>query len=129
MFFFFFFFFSSRRRHTRYWRDWSSDVCSSDLPPTSLRIAGEKVEQLARVHAKVRTSSEEAQIGIYPGGRCIVVAGGQMHVAPDAVVLPPDHKRCLAVGLETYDAIDHVDTGMLEGARPDDIVLFVIARL
>src|SRR5215203_6290183 len=28
----FVFFFSSRRRHTRYWRDWSSDVCSSDLP-------------------------------------------------------------------------------------------------
>src|SRR3712207_7715486 len=25
------FFFSSRRRHTRYWRDWSSNVCSSDL--------------------------------------------------------------------------------------------------
>src|SRR3712207_7345597 len=24
-------FVSSRRRHTRYWRDWSSDVCSSDL--------------------------------------------------------------------------------------------------
>src|SRR5699024_11809118 len=28
---FFFFFFSSRRRHTRSKRDWSSDVCSSDL--------------------------------------------------------------------------------------------------
>src|SRR5438105_6657729 len=26
-----FFFFSSRRRHTRSTRDWSSDVCSSDL--------------------------------------------------------------------------------------------------
>src|SRR6266498_5603353 len=26
------FFFSSRRRHTRCGRDWSSDVCSSDLP-------------------------------------------------------------------------------------------------
>src|SRR5690554_7208140 len=26
-----FFFFSSRRRHTRCGRDWSSDVCSSDL--------------------------------------------------------------------------------------------------
>src|SRR3712207_9157169 len=22
---------ASKRRHTRYWRDWSSDVCSSDL--------------------------------------------------------------------------------------------------
>src|SRR5438105_12268968 len=35
LFFFFcyflFFFFSSRRRHTRSTRDWSSDVCSSDL--------------------------------------------------------------------------------------------------
>src|SRR5699024_12218806 len=29
--FVFFFFFSSRRRHTRSKRDWSSDVCSSDL--------------------------------------------------------------------------------------------------
>src|SRR5690606_40429933 len=31
----FLFFFSSRRRHTRFSRDWSSDVCSSDLirPP------------------------------------------------------------------------------------------------
>src|SRR5699024_12203937 len=29
-----FFFFSSRRRHTRSKRDWSSDVCSSDLCPS-----------------------------------------------------------------------------------------------
>src|SRR5690625_64798 len=27
-----YFFFSSRRRHTSWPRDWSSDVCSSDLP-------------------------------------------------------------------------------------------------
>src|SRR3712207_8165441 len=31
MSFFLFFFFSSRRLHTRYWRDWSSDLFSSDL--------------------------------------------------------------------------------------------------
>src|SRR6266702_7378601 len=37
---FFFFFFSSRRRHTRWPRDWSSDVCSSDL--------GELVERIGR---------------------------------------------------------------------------------
>src|SRR5207249_8761800 len=30
---FLYFFFSSRRRHTRSKRDWSSDVCSSDLTP------------------------------------------------------------------------------------------------
>src|SRR3712207_8391946 len=33
------FFFSSRRRHTRYWRDWSSDVCSSDLAETVAAVA------------------------------------------------------------------------------------------
>src|SRR2546421_8017697 len=32
----FFFFFSSRRRHTRSDRDWSSDVCSSDLSTSTL---------------------------------------------------------------------------------------------
>src|SRR5699024_11813111 len=31
----FLFFFSSRRRHTRSKRDWSSDVCSSDLSASS----------------------------------------------------------------------------------------------
>src|SRR3712207_8753738 len=35
----FLFFFSSRRRHTRYWRDWSSDVCSSDLGTRLSRAA------------------------------------------------------------------------------------------
>src|SRR3989449_6801898 len=37
--FFFFFFFSSRRRHTRCSRDWSSDVCSSDLNITLYPVA------------------------------------------------------------------------------------------
>src|SRR5207245_8460770 len=33
------FFFSSRRRHTRCYRDWSSDVCSSDLESTKVTPA------------------------------------------------------------------------------------------
>src|SRR5690606_40533149 len=37
VFFRFVFFFSSRRRHTRFSRDWSSDVCSSDLARQGLR--------------------------------------------------------------------------------------------
>src|SRR2546429_7301023 len=41
------FFFSSRRRHTRCSRDWSSDVCSSDLPDiyvSNIRKPGYLVE-------------------------------------------------------------------------------------
>src|SRR6266700_6589680 len=40
MLLFFFFFFSSRRRHTRFSRDWSSDVCSSDLMARQYSITG-----------------------------------------------------------------------------------------
>src|SRR5690606_40573064 len=36
----FYFFFSSRRRHTRFSRDWSSDVCSSDLSNQIQTYAG-----------------------------------------------------------------------------------------
>src|SRR3712207_4072570 len=45
----FFFFFSSRRRHTRYWRDWSSDVCSSDLALTeSYEVDSGRIEKAVR---------------------------------------------------------------------------------
>src|SRR6185295_11048707 len=46
------FFFSSRRRHTRYWRDWSSDVCSSDL-----RAARPELGELDLVHRLDRETS------------------------------------------------------------------------
>src|SRR3989442_8669741 len=42
-----FFFFSSRRRHTRCGRDWSSDVCSSDLERDECRRAVQEIERLA----------------------------------------------------------------------------------
>src|SRR5207253_7825745 len=46
-FFFFFFFFSSRRRHTRWPRDWSSDVCSSDLLLANVHLDPATPEQIA----------------------------------------------------------------------------------
>src|SRR5699024_12092593 len=55
------FFFSSRRRHTRSKRDWSSDVCSSDLeqPDHQVRAAtgGPPVQhdQRGQLHESTRT--------------------------------------------------------------------------
>src|SRR5690606_39507814 len=48
---FFFFFFSSRRRHTRFSRDWSSDVCSSDLLPPAFQESCERYADQSCVHA------------------------------------------------------------------------------
>src|SRR5207253_652121 len=47
------FFFSSRRRHTRWPRDWSSDVCSSDLVSGQIRAPkeGERYFALIKVEA------------------------------------------------------------------------------
>src|SRR5690625_7790591 len=44
------FFFSSRRRHTRWPRDWSSDVCSSDL---SLGLKGRVIVSKDGINATV----------------------------------------------------------------------------
>src|SRR5207253_5466705 len=41
----FLFFFSSRRRHTRWPRDWSSDVCSSDLAEPRVRAVAAHVRR------------------------------------------------------------------------------------
>src|SRR5207253_7988761 len=54
------FFFSSRRRHTRWPRDWSSDVCSSDLvskgvKPELVKLVG--LEGVGRVRARMMYSA------------------------------------------------------------------------
>src|SRR5439155_9195880 len=52
-----FFFFSSRRRHTRWPRDWSSDVCSSDL---DVRL--ERENRTPRYSRSRRTSSANDRV-------------------------------------------------------------------
>src|SRR5204863_5092801 len=89
------FFFSSRRRHTRSLRDWSSDVCSSDLAqrnlPRSVGLAAKILQALAvdcvvpatgpklfvdQIVADIGRSyrSEERRVGksVDLGGRCIM---------------------------------------------------------
>src|SRR3712207_8449770 len=68
---YYFFFFSSRRRHTRYWRDWSSDVCSSDLgdgrvqpQPPSVALA---VVEHALEDALGLAGSAFAAVDVVPG--------------------------------------------------------------
>src|SRR6266576_7005568 len=65
-----FFFFSSRRRHTRSLRDWSSDVCSSDLLPIPggtvthpLATAPVHVGWSASARVRLGLRSEERRVG------------------------------------------------------------------
>src|SRR5215208_8111135 len=58
-----FFFFSSRRRHTRWPRDWSSDVCSSDL---AARRALRPIDSRGNTRRAMRrraVRSEERRVG------------------------------------------------------------------
>src|SRR3712207_9065408 len=63
-------FFSSRRRHTRYWRDWSSDVCSSDLflqqvTGTKLKLQGGSPVALNWAIDGVRKGGTVSVVGAY----------------------------------------------------------------
>src|SRR2546430_4558807 len=53
-----FFFFSSRRRHTRFDCDWSSDVCSSDLPNELGSSDFENFFKLFRVNKSDRVDND-----------------------------------------------------------------------
>src|SRR5207302_8070692 len=57
----FFFFFSSRRRHTRFSRDWSSDVCSSDL--SDLDVAHAILEILGKSRDLIRLNGATSDSG------------------------------------------------------------------
>src|SRR5699024_11920455 len=66
-----FFFFSSRRRHTRSKRDWSSDVCSSDLSLEQIAASLDADDITAHLYTKgqpdpdllIRTSGEQRLSG------------------------------------------------------------------
>src|SRR3712207_9465318 len=66
-----FVFFSSRRRHTRYWRDWSSDVCSSDLAWPSATASATR--SAARLPLKLSGAITTCTVPSMPG-----VASGYM---------------------------------------------------
>src|SRR5690606_40657057 len=58
------FFFSSRRRHTRFSRDWSSDVCSSDL---AYDKAKSRIEQIDQLMAKIDQTPDPKAIAELQG--------------------------------------------------------------
>src|SRR5256885_4868214 len=75
------FFFSSRRRHTRLQGDWSSDVCSSDLPPpahiapaissrikvmANLDIAERRMPQDGRIELNVNNQPIDLRVSVLP---------------------------------------------------------------
>src|SRR2546429_6946513 len=80
----FFFFFSSRRRHTRCSRDWSSDVCSSDLTARDQPARGVVVIFLAAalaVHSfgfGMVVSSQDVLAWVTPGALYGVAAAIQI---------------------------------------------------
>src|SRR5690349_3449892 len=77
----FVFFFSSRRRHTRSLRDWSSDVCSSDL------VGSDNLSAMAKM-------------ALGKGLSALIAA--QPAVAPAVAALPDDHsEKIWQIGLDS----------------------------
>src|SRR5215212_9908040 len=118
---FVFFFFSSRRRHTRCLSDWSSDVCSSDLPdnadsldeaPLRALAAEPGVEWLGQVE-DVREVWRRAAIAVFPSTYGEGVPKALLEAA------------CCARPIIAYDApgcrevVRHGETGLL--VPPNDV--------
>src|SRR5207249_5314968 len=61
-----FFFFSSRRRHTRSKRDWSSDVCSSDLYHYNAAELQREAERARALGCEMIVTTEKDAVKIAP---------------------------------------------------------------
>ena len=99
------------------------------LPRRRRRIAGQQVEQGARVVGVRVARGEVRQIAVDARRRRVVVARRQVHVALDAVAFAAHDQRHLAVGLEPDEAVDDVHARVFQRARPLDVGRLVEARL
>src|SRR5690606_39963972 len=70
---------SSRRRHTSFSRDWSSDVCSSDLESITLTV-GTAIEPARLVERCMQQGFERVEFVEQPGE--LAVRGGIIDVYP-----------------------------------------------
>src|SRR5206468_8878554 len=84
------FFFSSRRRHTRSDRDWSSDVCSSDLRAIARAFAGEGASVIV---GDLGDSAEAAAAAIRAEGGRAVAARADVTRAEDMRALARSEER------------------------------------
>src|SRR2546429_3474569 len=75
----YFFFFSSRRRHTRCSRDWSSDVCSSDLASAENSGAIITSLKISLMTLASDSSISRLQMMMPPKGACLSVANAFSH--------------------------------------------------
>src|ERR1035437_4599938 len=82
--------FSSRRRHTRYWRDWSSDVCSSDLPLRRRSVAADRPPLAAGGRCAEPTARQHRQ---EPRPGCDDRGRPAAHRRAHAVVAPARRQR------------------------------------
>src|SRR5439155_17674688 len=81
------FFFSSRRRHTRWPRDWSSDVCSSDLRSSPWP---------ARAQTRRRSRTQDRPFAAL--NTAFVSDGAFVHVPAKATIAEPIQLLFLATG-------------------------------
>src|SRR6476620_12646480 len=97
----FFLFFSSRRRHTRYWRDWSSDVCSSDLAEAPcdrqarmfMRGAGGLAEDPATGSATVAAAALFAELDATRDGELKLTVGQGFDMGRPSLLLTRVRKQ------------------------------------
>src|SRR5256884_6091646 len=83
-----YFFFSSRRRHTRCSRDWSSDVCSSDL-----FIDDDQRKHGANIHGVPVVGGRESLALAVQRYRVRKIVLGTRKLAPDAVAAIRSEER------------------------------------
>src|SRR6266496_203036 len=109
-----FFFFSSRRRHTRSLRDWSSDVCSSDLQAAILIfLAGSMLAGLSQSIGQL--IGFRALQGIGAGG---LMVGAQAIIAD--IVPPRDRGRYMGL-IGSVFAVASVAGPLLGGFFVDNL--------
>src|SRR2546427_8734769 len=102
MLFFLFFFFSSRRRHTRFDCDWSSDVCSSDLPTRRLVDPPHHGALFAPRHAAARVAARRPVPAAVPRAKGEALRAG-VPVFPAARAAGPVEPSVARAGISHRD--------------------------
>lgn len=89
------------------------------------RHAGQNIKKGGNLGSKGRASRQEAQVGIKAGCPGMIIAGTEMEIGLEVSLFAPDDQKDFAMGFESDQTVDDVDSGFFHFTGPGDVIGFI----
>ena len=102
------------------------DRCKDQFIPIRRRwIAGQHIKDRCRILSDWFRTSKQSHVCIQLRCLVIIIAGAEMHISSDTILISPDDQGDLTMSLQAPQTVNNMASGLLQHLCPQDIILLI----